>query len=216
MNLIEDFKNKPFIEALQSFFKNLNVPFNVVSEYQTNPINIIGDKKCNEIISAIYPFGIVTDSIFDKNNLEKKITQTDLQNEKYEGILLFGVEVSKTKPTRSDLAEITRQINRAFGKLPVVVVFKYDNQLTFANAERIEFKQQWREGDKIGKISMLSDVNIDKTHSGHLRILELLSVAKITEYDRKNKANSFNEIYKGWQRVFNTSILNEQFYKDYQ
>ena len=65
MNLLHDFKDKPFIDAVQSFFENLKVPFNVISDLQTDPINIIGDKKCNEIISAIYPFGIVTDEIFD-------------------------------------------------------------------------------------------------------------------------------------------------------
>ncbi len=32
MNLLHDFKNKPFIDAVQSFFKNLNVPFNVISK----------------------------------------------------------------------------------------------------------------------------------------------------------------------------------------
>jgi hypothetical protein len=216
MNLLQDFKDKPFIEALQSFFKNLNVPFNVISEYQTDPINIIGEKKCNQNIKAIYPFGIVTDAIFDKDKEETKITQTDLENEKYEGILLFGVEVSKTNPSRSDLAEITRQINRAFAKLPVVVVYKYDDQIAISNAERIDYKQTWREGEKVGKVSLLCDINVNKTHSGHLRILDLLSIEKIREFDRKNKVNKFSELSKGWQNVFNTSILNEQFYKDYQ
>lgn len=120
MNLLNDFKNKLFIEALQSFFKNLNVPFNVIEVLQTDAINIIGDKKCNENITAIYPFGIVTDAIF--NQEETKIIQADLQTDKYEGILLFGVAISKTNPTRSDLAEITRQINREFSKTPVLSV----------------------------------------------------------------------------------------------
>lgn len=216
MNLLQDFKDKPFIDAVQSFFEKLKVPFNVISDLQTEPENIIGDKKCNENIAAIYPFGIVTDEIF--NNPETKITQADIKNDKYQGILLFGVELKKEKqnPTRTDLAEITRQINREFSQTPVVVVFHYANKLTFANAERIEYKQTWREGEKVGKVSLLCDVNIDKTHSGHLRILDLLSIEKIREYDRKNKVDTFNGLYKGWQNVFNTSILNEQFYKDYQ
>jgi len=212
--MLHDFKNKPFITALKSFFESLNVPFNSISDYQTSPVEVIGNKKCNEIIDAIYPFGIVTDAIFD--NEAVAITQADLKKDKYEGILLFGVEISKEKPSRSELAEITRQINREFAQTPVVVVFKYGNQLTFANAERIDFKQTWREGEKVGKVFLLCDVNIDKTHSGHKRILELLSIEKIKEYDRKNKVETFNGLYKGWQNVFNTSILNEQFYKDYQ
>ena len=202
MNLLHDFKDKPFIDAVQSFFENLKVPFNVISDLQTDPINIIGDKKCNEIISAIYPFGIVTDEIFD--NKETTITQADLKSDKYPGILLFGVEVSKDKPSRSDLAEITRQINREFNQTPVVVVFHYANKLTFANAERIEYKQTFREGEKMGKVSMLKDIEINNTHRAHQVILAELG---------KYKAKSFDELYKYWQEKLNTKVLNNKFYQ---
>ena len=202
MNLLQDFKTKPFIEALQSFFTNLNVPFNVISELQTEPKNIIGDKKCNENIVAIYPFAIVTDAVFE--DTQTTITQLEIKNDKYEGILLFGVEISKETPSRSDLAEITRQINREFGKTPVVVVFKYGNHITFANVERIDFQQTWREGEKVGKVSMLKDINIDKPHEAHNRIL----------LDLKNKnADSFERLYIHWQNVLNTKELNKQFFK---
>lgn len=202
MNLLHDFKNKPFIEALQSFFKNLNVPFNVISEYQTKPENIIGDKKCNQNINAIYPLGIVTDAIFNQEQI--RITQTDVANNKYEGILLFGVEVSKTNPTRSDLAEISRQINREFSQTPVVVVFSYADKLTFANAERIDYKQTWREGEKVGKVSMLKDINVEKPHRAHHDILSELG---------KHKANTFDDLYKYWQEKLNTKALNKKFFK---
>ncbi len=205
MNLLLDFKTKPFIEAVQSFFKNLNVPFNVISNLQTDPKNIIGDKKCNENIEAIYPFGIVTNEIF--NNPETKITQADLKNDKYEGVLLFGVALSKEKqnPTRTDLAEIARQINREFSQTPVVVVFHYANKLTFANAERIDYKQTWREGEKVGKISMLKDIEIEKPHRAHQDILKELGT---------HKAINFDELYQYWQKVLNTKELNKVFYKE--
>ena len=203
MNSIKLFNTSPFINALKAFFEELKVPFNLISEYQTQPQNIIGDKKCNQNIKAIYPFGIVTDAIF--NQEETKITQTDLENEKYEGILLFGVDVSKTNPTRSDLAEITRQINRAFKKLPVVVVFKYGNQLTFANIERIDYEQQWHEGEKVGKVSMLKDIDLEKPHRAHQDILKEIG---------KQKANNFEELYQYWQKVLNTKELNTKFYQE--
>ncbi len=203
MNLLHDFKTKPFIDALQSFFKNLKVPFNVISEYQTEPKNIIGDKKCNEIISAIYPFGIVTDDIF--NNQEITISQDDLKNEKYEGVLLFGVALTKNNPNRSELAEITRQINREFHKTPVVVVFSYDDKLTFANAERIDYKQTWREGEKMGKISMLKDIDIENPHRAHQDILKELGT---------HKAKTFDDLYQFWQKVLNTKELNNKFYQE--
>jgi tRNA1(Val) A37 N6-methylase TrmN6 len=206
--MLHDFKNKPFITALKSFFESLNVPFNSISDYQTSPEEVIGEKKCNEIIDAIYPFGIVTDAIFKQD--ETKITQADIKNDKYEGILLFGVEISKEKPTRSDLAEITRQINREFAQTPVVVVFKYGNQLTFANAERLDFKQTWREGEKVGKVSMLRDIDYNNVHSGHERILNNLSIPRTG----KNAVTSFEILYHYWQGVLSVSILNKTFYNE--
>lgn len=202
MNLLQDFKNKPFIDAVQSFFKKLNVPFNVIEVLQTEPINIIGDKKCNEIISAIYPFGIVNDDIF--KGKETTITQAELNDDKYVGILLFGVELTKSNPTRSDLAEITRQINRVYSQIPVVVVFSYADKITFANAERIEYKQTFREGEKVGKISMLKDIEIEKTHRAHQDILKELGT---------HEAINFDELYQYWQKVLNTKSLNKQFFK---
>lgn len=206
MNLLQDFKDKKFIVAVQSFFKNLNVPFNVVSDYQTEPENIIGIKKCNENIEAIYPFGLVTDAIF--NNEVVKITQADIKSDKYDGVLLFGVELSKQNPTRTELAEITRQINREFGRTPVVIVFKYNHKLTFANVERIDYKQTWREGEKVGKVSMLKDIDIENTHRGHYAILEQLAV----NTSSKNKVETFNQLYYYWQSIFSISILNKDFY----
>jgi len=45
-----------------------------------------------------------------------------------------------------------------------VVVFKYgsgDKQyLAFANTERSQYKQQWREGEKAGKVTLLRGVDV--------------------------------------------------------
>ena len=203
MNLLQDFKTEPFIKALQSFFTNLNVPFNVISEITTDAASIFGNKKYDANITAIYPFAVVTDAIFNQD--EVKITQADIKNDKYEGILLFGVALDKENPTRSQLADITRMLNREFKNIPVVVIFKYGNQLTFANAERVDYKQEWREGEKVGKISMLKDIDLNKTHAAHERIL----------LDLKNKnATTFDALYLHWQKVLNTKELNTKFYND--
>jgi adenine-specific DNA-methyltransferase len=202
MNSIQLFKDKnDFPSALKAFFEELNVPFNVISEYQTEAKNIIGEKKCNEIIDAIYPFAIVTKKIFNK--VENEIVFDDVKKDKYEGILLFGVEINKENPSRTELAEITRQLNKEFKGTPVVAVFRYHNKLTFANAERLDFKQTWREGEKVGKISMLKDIEIEKTHRAHELILEELG---------KHKAKDFESLYKFWQDKLLTKELNNKFY----
>ncbi len=54
MNILQDFKNKPFIEAVQSFFKYLNVPVNEITNTPAKAIDIIGENALNYLISEIY------------------------------------------------------------------------------------------------------------------------------------------------------------------
>lgn len=220
MNLLQDFKDKTFIEAIQSFFKNLNVPVNEISRVPAKPVDIIGEHSVNSIIHEVYAYGIVDDAIFEENKSFSSLEQVKSIKEDYDGILIFGISLLPREndllPTRAQLADITRALNRVFKYTPITIVFKYNHHIAFANSERTQYKQRWREGEKVGKVSLLCDIDINKIHSGHLKILELLSIEKIKEYDRKNKVDTFQGLYRGWQSVFNTSILNEQFYKDYQ
>ena len=114
--------------------------------------------------------------IKDKDKEENKDTLQTIKdsNKDYDGLLIFGI-VLKTregglKPTRSQLAEITRVFNREYNYTPVTLIFKYGDQIAFSNCERFKYKQEWREGEKVGKVSLLRDINIENTHAAHLKI----------------------------------------------
>ncbi|MEX2335807.1 MAG: hypothetical protein WD555_00880 [Fulvivirga sp.] len=128
--------------------------------------------------------------------------------------MVFGVTLKDRPngllPTRSQLAEISRAFNREFYYTPVMVVFKYQNYLAFANTERFKYKQEWREGEKAGKVSLLRDIHIEKPHSGHERILAELQIP----YKGNKKVDSFAKLYAYWQEVFSVSLLNKKFYQE--
>ena len=175
------FKSQDFYKALQSFFKDLNIPVNYVTEEPVSPQDILSStfKTQNpafQLMNKVYFLGLVDDAAFEGNqSISPRKIETD-----YDGILIFGVTLNKREadllPTRSQLAEITRAFNREFHYTPVVVVFKYENHIAFANAERQKYKQEWREGEKAGKVSLLRDIDINKPHSGHERILLRLHI----------------------------------------
>jgi hypothetical protein len=73
-------------------------------------------------------------------------------------------------------------------------------------SERITYKQPWREGEKIGKISLLKDIDILSTHAGHNKILDELTL--------KPGVRDFNGLYQQWRDVFNVQLLNRNFYKE--
>ena len=219
MNSLPLFHTEPFINALKAFFAELKVPLNYVADEPTTAKEILKDTyKGNDtfqLMDDVYFVGMVDDAAFEgKKSLEANKIKSD-----YDGILIFGVTLKSRPngllPTRSQLAEITRAFNRTFPYTPVTIIFKYAHYICIANAERFTYKIN-KEGEKIGKVSLLKDVDVLNTHAGHKRILNQLAVDAIRAYDKKNKVQSFADLYKGWQKVFNTQILNEQFYKDYQ
>ncbi|MCD6532538.1 MAG: Eco57I restriction-modification methylase domain-containing protein [Deltaproteobacteria bacterium] len=220
MNLeLKYFKTDDFHAALRLFFKSLNIPVNYIAEESVRPQDILEksykkDHSAHQLMEDVYFLGMVDDNAFAGNaSLAPEKIESD-----YDGILIFGVTLNQREnnllPTRSQLAEITRSFNREFCYTPVVVVFKYENinknYIAFANAERLKFKQEWREGEKAGKVSLLRDIDLDNPHSGHLQILSELAISR----SGKKAVNSFTDLYTYWQTVFNVSLLNKKFYEE--
>lgn len=208
------FSKLSFIDALKEFFKELDVPINYLGDLPVRPKHILQDNyretKAFNLMQDVYLLGMVDDAAFIG---EESIDATNI-NADYDGILVFGVTLNcrenSINPTRTQLAEITRAFNREFKYTPVVVVFRYNDCIAFANTERLKYKQSWREGEKTGKISLLKDIEVEHTHRGHLSILEQLKIPRIG----KGAINSFSELYYYWQSVFSISVLNKIFYQE--
>lgn len=132
----------------------------------------------------------------------------DNASDDYDMLLVFGIQAKEgVSFTRTDITRLTRALNRRSFSRPVVVLFRYNALLSFAAAERGQFKRSSRQGEKIGRISILRDIRLDNVHAGHERILLQLRINPL-------KVTSFKELYEQWQEVFNISILNREFYSE--
>jgi hypothetical protein len=218
MNSIYLFNTKPFIEALKAFFQELKVPVDYLSDAPASAETVLEDKykannEAHKLIADVYALGVINDAIFEGTETFRNLAQVRKLKGDYDGLLLFGITLKERKDnlpaTRSQLAEITRAFNKAFPYTPVIIVFKYGGVISFANSERIKYKQEWREGEKIGKVTMLKDVDNQRPHAAHLKILSGLTI------DSK-KIDSFQLLYNYWQSVFSIQALNNQFYSDLQ
>lgn len=214
MKSLSLFNSQKYILALKAFFKELSVPVNYGTDDPTSAQEILPktykENESFQIIKDVYFLGLVDDAAFDGN---KSLEISQIKSD-YDGLLIFGIELSSRSngllPTRSQLAEISRAFNREFYYTPVVIVFKYGEHIAFANTERLKYKQEWREGEKAGKVSLLRDIDIENPHSGHLRILSELKIPTTG----KNPVDSFSSLYSYWQEVFSVSILNKKFYQE--
>lgn len=213
------FKEQTFFTAMKNFFQELDVPISEVTEAPADPENIISTyyKKTNPahaLIDIIYFLGMVNESAFDHEKNEDTLQSIKDSKKDYDGLLIFGIELinrgTGLKPTRSQLAEITRVFNREYNYTPVTLIIKYGDQIAFANCERLTYKQTYREGEKVGKVSLLKDIDIENTHRGHISILEKLKIPRTG----RNAVLSFSQLYYYWQSIFSISVLNKNFYEE--
>jgi hypothetical protein len=219
MNSINLFNTEPFIIALKAFFEELKVPVDYLADEPASPADVLGERynatnEAHKLIADVYALGMVNDGIFKRTETFKNLAQVKKLKADYDGLLIFGVTLNKRKDnlpiTRSHLAEITRAFNRTFPYTPVTIIFKYSNLISFANSERIPYKQEWREGEKVGKVSLLKDINTKQPHRGHLAILKQLVIPTTGS----NAVKSFSQLYYYWQSKFSISVLNKNFYED--
>ena len=219
MNSIVKFHTDSFINALKAFFEELKVPVDYLADEPASPEDILVERykatnEAHKLIEDVFALGMVNDAIFEGAETFKNLAQVKKLNADYDGLLLFGVTLKNRKDglpiTRSHLAEITRAFNRTFPYTPVTIIFKYGNLISFANSERIKYKQEWREGDKVGKVSLLKDIDTQQPHRGHLAILKQLVIPTTGS----KAVKSFTQLYYYWQSVFSISVLNKNFYED--
>jgi hypothetical protein len=174
MKTLEYFAQEPFIEALKTFFDDLNIPLHHIGDEPVTATEILESKyKPNDaahaLIDEIYALGAVDDAAFERGSTPAELEEVRGKKTDYEGLLIFGVTLKPREkgllPTRSQMAEIARAFNRAFNFTPIVVVFRYAGFIAFANCERSAYQQSWREGEKAGKVSLLRDIDCKSTAS---------------------------------------------------
>lgn len=208
------FSTATLFEATTNFFEQLGIRLNSNTSESLPAKDVLREYyKENLIFNSVtktYFVGLVDNAVFQtENSSSYTYTEAIKESDKsYEGLMVFALELSK-QPTRSELSELTRAFNRISKKMPVAVVFKYGNEIAFATTERKDYVQTWRNGEKIGKITMLKDIVVENTHAAHLKILSDL---KITGQN----VDSYNKLHKFWQTKFSVQALNDQFYGDLQ
>lgn len=210
------FVNNNILDSGNRFFKevlNINITPAVRSALDLKEFlhGFLSDEKLLDKVSDARLIGMINDLSLQEKNQEKsadEILQKD--NDDYDMILVFGVELAEgIYPTRTDISRLTRALNRRSASRPVVLLTRYSDKLTFSAAERGQFKREGQKGEKVGRISMLRDIDLNKDniHSGHERILLQLRINPL-------KIAGFKELYNQWLEVFNISILNKEFYNE--
>ncbi len=169
-------------------------------------------QKALALTSELYYIGEVCDDSLTGNTDNVTGLAEDLEklqaNAHYQSMMLFAIDMREDcNVTRTDMADLTRAFNRLVYNFPVTVIFRQGHLLSIGTCERTEFKQEWRQGqgEKLGKVSLLRNIDCLKPHRGHINILEGMECGDCATFDK---------LYEKWKKVFNTELLTKQFYND--
>lgn len=215
MDKLNYFADHNFFDNAEKLFKDLNIPLKSVDNQPFHPEEFLANtynpnSPSHSLVDKAYLLGIVDDDAFTNKSQYDSLEKIAAITSDYEGLAVVGIELKPRKnnllPTRSQLAEITRAVNREFLYTPVTVLFKYGEYLALANAERTSFLAKYKEGEKVGKVSLLRDISFESLHSGHRQILSDLKIS--------TEISTFKELNLQWNSVFNVSLLNKKFYKE--
>lgn len=125
-----------------------------------------------------------------------------------ESYLFFTLHLTGDRYTRTQLSDITREINRLF-PMPVMILFRYGETLTLSVINRRVSKTD-KDKDVLEKVTLIKDIRFLNPHRAHLEILYDLS---FRELNRKYRFTDFLQLHKAWQTTLDTKELNKQFYQ---
>ena len=212
--ILKQFVDEPLFDACAAMLNYLHITFNEVTR---TPVPFDGlypgplTKALQEIMAKVehtYFIGTIDEASLSGHATqqdEDEVTQKATEG-KYVGMMIFAVNIINGHTlTRTEMATLTRGFNRIAAAQPVVLFIKQGDRLALSTCERSEYTQQWRDGEKLGKVSMLRNIKCQQPHRGHIDILESIG----------DKAYpNFEELYKHWMQVFSSELLTKQFYND--
>lgn len=215
--ILKRFTTDNLFNATSALLSKLNIefdretaePISVADLYDTPMPKYLTEAL--ECIKDTYFIGIVNDGSLRGEKAAESLSavaDTMQHGGKYDGMFIFACDAkSDANLTRTAASALTRAFNRIASANPVILIIRQGNLLSLATCERMEYSQAWRQGsgEKLGKVTILRNINCTEPHRGHVDILSSLG---------SKTFNTFEELYKNWLEVFSSELLTKKFYNE--
>ena len=201
-------------ESCQALLDCLGIKYTAISP-ATLPPEAFFDKKfvdkntaLIDKIDSISVAGIATQDTFlvdERLTISREEMEAQLENDHYKEMAFFSLDVNASL-TRTEIALITRAFNRRMHYRPVVLFIRFGNLLSMATCERSKYVQKGHEGEKVGKVTILRNIDCSHPHHGHVVILGSLDISSCE--------SSFDAVYEHWIKTFSSELLTKKFYQE--
>lgn len=113
-------------------------------------------------------------------------------------------------PTRTELSQITRALNRLV-PMPVLVLFRHGDTVSLAIINR---RKNMKDGtrDVLTRVSLIRDIACAEPHRAHLDLLRRFSLYALCE--ESGAIRTFADLDNAWQKLLSTQELNQRFYRE--
>ena len=175
--------------------------FDARNKLTARQLEVLGAWRTVEIV-----FQVTSDEIAAQENL---FGQTGFDKGWNKSFLFLAVDLSGVSYNRTDLADMTRAVNRLFD-MPVIVLFRYDSNLTLAVIHRRAHKRNDRRA-VLKKVTLIKDVDLANPHRAHIDILAGLSMQDLTA---EESIRDFDALHDAWESKLNIEELNRRFYRE--
>ena len=138
-------------------------------------------------------------------------TAAAVHPQQIESFVFLAIALEGEDWSRSALARIARELNRAF-PMPAIVVFRHGDRLSIAVIDRRAHKRDAAHDVMTDRISIIKDIRLSQPHAAHLRILAALAADTLGQSAKR--PNNFRELYDAWLNALSVQELNRKFYTE--
>lgn len=214
---LKRFTQESLFEASSNLLNKLNIGFERETAEPINVADIYDGPMPQYLIEALklikdtFFIGVANDLLLSGSASSASLGEISDRIDngaKYDGMFVFACDVKDEKTlSRSQATALTRALNRISYANPVILVIRERDKISLATCERQNYTQEWRRGtgEKLGKVSILRNVNCVHPHRGHVDILDTLT-SKVCK--------TFDALYQHWMDVFSSELLTKKFYNE--
>lgn len=138
-------------------------------------------------------------------------TAASVVGQQIESFVFLAIELDGEDWSRSALARMSRELNRAF-PMPAIVAFRHGGRLSLAVIDRRAHLRDSARDVMTDRISIIKDISLAKPHAAHLRILAALAADTLGASAKR--PTHFRALYDAWLTALSVQELNKKFYTE--
>ena len=136
-------------------------------------------------------------------------SQTQVDNTIIESYLFFTLRLEGSNYNRTQLSQITREINKLF-MMPVMLLFQHGETLTLSIINR-RLHASDPSRDVLERVTLIKDIGFNDPHRAHIDILFDLALEPLNQ---THGVRNFVELHRAWEKTLDTEELNKKFYRE--